>query len=100
MNAADIQQLKKLIALQINASAAERTQSATAPAAPPQSLAEMMYEAATQGDRLLSISMHDTVFRQLMDNYHTGIGYEAYRHAQDLGIVQRWAKGLPPDDSH
>ncbi|WP_439861607.1 hypothetical protein [Pseudomonas sp. MBLB4136] len=51
-------------------------------------LAKRMHTAALAAKQLLELQPAAPEFAGLMDNYHDGIGYDAYRLAQDSGIEQ------------
>lgn len=51
-------------------------------------LAKQMHTAALAAKQLLELEPTAPGFTGLMDNYHAGIGYDAYRTAQDSGIEQ------------
>jgi hypothetical protein len=51
-------------------------------------LAKQMHTAALAAKQLLELEPTAQGYSGLMDNYHAGVGYDAYRSAQDLGIEQ------------
>lgn len=56
-------------------------------------LRTMQYHAFAASE-LIELPATSTTFKGLMDAYHSGIGYEAYRAAQDLGVDQYWETAL------
>lgn len=49
-----------------------------------------MHHHALAVNQLVSMPKDSPTFAGLMSAYHSGIGYDAYRAAQDIGIEQRW----------
>lgn len=54
------------------------------------SLADHMHRAGLAAQQLLEMEPAAPNFAGLMENYHNGIGYSAYRRAQAAGIEQSW----------
>lgn len=53
-----------------------------------QRLAELMRSNAEAAMHLLALTPGTPAFTSKMDSYHSGIGYDAYRYAEDIGIEQ------------
>ncbi|MCY1307772.1 hypothetical protein D9M70_577270 [compost metagenome] len=53
----------------------------------------MQYHALA-ANQLITMQSNDPNFKGLMEAYHAGIGYDAYRKAQDLGVEQYWEQAL------
>ncbi|MCY1556882.1 hypothetical protein D9M68_936800 [compost metagenome] len=49
---------------------------------------------ALAANQLITMRNDDPNFKGLMEAYHSGIGYDAYRKAQDFGIEQHWEQAL------
>ncbi|WP_446027560.1 hypothetical protein [Lelliottia amnigena] len=90
-NTADIQQLRKLIALQIEVSTATLAQTIPPPTYACQTLSKLINAAASAGELILSMTQEQPAFGRLMNDYHAGTGFHAYRYAQRQRIVQVWA---------
>lgn len=53
-------------------------------------LTRSMHSHDLFASQLINMQGSDPSFKGLMDAYHNGIGYEAYRAAQDIGIEPIW----------
>lgn len=51
-------------------------------------LAELMQKSAALAKEILALDRNGQAFQQRMESYHSGVGYDAYRYAQDQGIEQ------------
>lgn len=51
-------------------------------------LAELMQKSAALAKEILALDRNGKAFQQRMASYHNGIGYDAYRYAQEQGIEQ------------
>jgi len=79
----DKKALSKIIEqqLSVTSSASSQTQELKA-------LAKKMLAASLKAKELLSLSPNDPNFANEMETYNSGLGYDAYRMAQDSGIEQ------------
>jgi hypothetical protein len=57
-------------------------------AAEQKALVRQMHTAALAAKQLLDLEPTTQGYSGLMDNYQAGVGYDAYRSAQDIGIEQ------------
>lgn len=83
LNSNDKQALSKLITQQLNAASAASNQPQEL-----QALAEKMRAVSLKAKELLSLSPSDPNFASKMETYSSGLGYDAYRMAQENGIEQ------------
>ncbi|WP_137971884.1 hypothetical protein [Pseudomonas sp. F(2018)] len=51
-------------------------------------LAELMQKSAALAKEILALDRTGKAYQQRMESFHNGIGYDAYRYAQDQGIEQ------------
>ena len=92
MSAADKASLVKLVGQQAEASSAAIADSKVT--GERRQLAKDMHGAALAAQELLKLEPSAPALKGLMDNYHNGLGYTAYRRAQDLGIEQIWIDAI------
>lgn len=86
LETADKVQLQVLIKQQLTAADSAISGSKTVKSS--RKLAEMMRESALEANQLLSTDVNSPAFGPMLEKYQSGIGYDAYRFAQDQGIEQ------------
>lgn len=57
-------------------------------------LLRTLHDHALSANQLTAMPSDSPNFKGLMEAYHSGIGYDAYRAAEDLGIEQVWEEAL------
>lgn len=57
-------------------------------------LLRTLHDHALSASQLIAMPSDSPKFKGLMEAYHSGIGYDAYRAAENLGIEQVWEEAL------
>lgn len=86
LTAQDTELLQRLIDRQQQAAKQARTSGGLSKQ--DRQLAELMQKSAALAKEILALDRNGKAFQQRMESYHSGIGYDAYRYAQDQGIEQ------------